>query len=141
LDRQTQTLFLTLGLPVPAVKFVVELLIAVVHAQSYPAALSALIRDSGLSLIIVFALSLILAILTWRRSRSFGLSKREQIAWMAFVLFFGVPAYVGFLLYRRWPIRQPCPNCQAHSPRDRTACAECGAPFPDPSLKGIEIFA
>jgi hypothetical protein len=141
LNGQTQTVVLALGLPVPAIKFVIDLLIAVYQTQSYPAALSALIRDSGLSLIAVFALSLILAIMAWRRSRSFGLSKREQIAWMAFVLLFGVPAYVGFLLYRRWPIRQPCPNCHARAPRDCTACAECGTRFPDPSLKGIEIFA
>ena len=54
---------------------------------------------------------------------------------------FRLPAYVGFRLYRRWPIRQPCPNCHAQAPRDRVACAECGTRFPDPSLKGIEIFA
>ena len=67
--------------------------------------------------------------------------EREQFAWAVFVLLFGLPAYVGFLLYRRWPIRQPCPNCQAQAPRDRVACAECGTRFPDPALKGIEIFA
>ena len=83
----------------------------------------------------------ILAVLAWRRSRAFGLSRKERITWTVFVLLFGLPAYVGFLLYRRWPIRLPCPNCQARVPRDRMACAECGTRFPDPGLKGIEIFA
>jgi hypothetical protein len=79
--------------------------------------------------------------MAWRRSRSFGCPKQEQVVWVVFVLLFGLPAYVGFLLYRRWPIRQPCLSCQALVPRDRVACAECGTLFPDPSLKGIEIFA
>ena len=79
--------------------------------------------------------------MAWRRSRAFGLSRQGQIAWAVFVLLFGLPAYVGFLLYRRWPIREPCPICQTQVPRDRVACAECGTRFPDPALKGIEIFA
>ena len=87
------------------------------------------------------ALASVLAVIAWRRSRAFGLRRREQIAWTVFVLLFGFPAYVGFLLYRRWPIREPCPNCHAQAPRDRAACAECGTRFPDPALKGIEIFA
>ena len=67
LDRQTQTLLLTLGLPAPAIRVVVELLIAVDQTQGYLAALSALIRDSGLSLMAVFALlSLILAVMAWQ---------------------------------------------------------------------------
>ncbi len=32
---------------------------------------------------------LVLAIMAWRRSRSFGLPKREQVAWAVFVLLFG----------------------------------------------------
>jgi hypothetical protein len=141
LDRQTLTYVLALGLPVPTIQFVVNLLIAIDQTQSFPAALPVLIRNSGLSLIAVFALSSILALMAWRRSRSFGLLKRAQIAWAVFVLLFGVPAYLGFLFFRRWPIRLPCPNCHAQAPRDRTACAECGTRFPNPSLKGIEIFA
>jgi hypothetical protein len=57
------------------------------------------------------------------------------------VLLFGVLAFVGFLLHRRWPVREPCPACHARSARDREACSECGAAFPAPGLKGIEIFA
>ena len=57
------------------------------------------------------------------------------------MILFGLPAYVGYRLHRRWPIRLPCPHCQGLAPRDRTACAECGDGFPEPAGKGIEIFA
>ena len=148
-DRSPQTKrrkpsCMTLVLPVPAIVFAIGLLlvIAIDPPQSYPAAVTALLKDSWPScLIAVLALSIVLAILVQRRSRAFGLSRREQIAWSVFVLLFGLPAYVGLRLIRRWPIRQPCPNCHAQAPRDRVACAECGMRFPDPSLKGIEIFA
>ena len=143
-DKATQAFLLALGLPVPAILFAIGLFLVIANdpPQSYPAAVTALLKDSWPSLLIaVLALSIVLAILVQRRSRAFGLSRREQIAWSVFVLLFGLPAYVGFRLYRRWPIRQPCPNCHAQAPRDRVACAECGMRFPDPSLKGIEIFA
>ena len=143
-DEATQAFLLALVLPVPAILFAIGLFLVIANdpPQSYPAAVTALLKDSWPSfLIAVLALSIVLAILVQRRSRAFGLSRREQIAWSVFVLLFGLPAYVGFRLYRRWPIRQPCPNCHAQAPRDRVACAECGIRFPDPSLKGIEIFA
>jgi hypothetical protein len=142
-DRQTQPFLLALGLPVPAIVFAVglALVIAIEEPQSYSAAVTAVLKDMGPSLIAVLSLSIVLAILAQRRSRAFGLSRREQIAWSVFVLVLGLPAYVGFRLYRRWPIRQPCPNCHAQAPRDRMECAECGMRFPDPPRQGIEIFA
>jgi len=79
--------------------------------------------------------------MAWRRNRAFGLCRREQVAWVVFILLFGIHAYAGYLLYRRRPIREKCPNCHSQSPRDRAACAECGRTFPDPALTGIEIFA
>jgi hypothetical protein len=133
-----------LEVPVPAIIAAIGLVrvIANVQQQSDPAAVTAfLMKVAGPSLIAVLALSIVLAILVQRRSRGFGLARREQIAWSVFVLLFGLPAYVGWRIYRRWPIRLPCPNCQALVPRDRVACAECGMRFPDPSLKGTEIFA
>jgi hypothetical protein len=142
-SKQTQAVELALGIPAPAILFVVELLrvIWTDQMQSYPVTLAALLKNSGPSLIAILALALILAEMARRRSRAFGLSRPEQFAWAVFVLLLGLPAYVGFLLYRRWPIRQLCPNCHAQVPRDRVACAECGTRFPDPALEGIEIFA
>jgi hypothetical protein len=138
-----QAFQMALVLPVPAILFAISLflVIAINEPLSYPAAVTALLKDTWPSLIAVVALSIVLVILVLRRSRAFGLTRREQIAWSVFVLLFGLPAYVGFRLFRRWPIRQPCPNCRAQAPRDRVACPECGTRFPDPSLKGIEIFA
>jgi hypothetical protein len=142
-SKQTQAIELALCVPAPAILFVGDLLImlGIDETESDPPVLSALLKNSGPSLIAVLALALILAEMARRRSRAFGLSHREQFAWAVFVFFFGVPAYVGFLLHRRWPIRQLCPNCRALAPRDRVVCAECGTRFPDPALKGIEIFA
>ncbi len=142
-DQATQAFQMALALPAPAILFAIGVLVVIATDPplSYPAAVTALLKDTGPSLIAVLALSIVLAILVQRRSRAFGLARREQIAWSGFVLVFGLPAYVGFRLYRRWPIRQPCPNCHAQAPRDRVACAECGTRFPDPSLKGIEVFA
>jgi hypothetical protein len=132
-----------LGLPAPAFLFVVEplFLTRTDRIQSYPAAFIAVLGKLWPSLLAVVALASILASITWRRSRSFGLPRRDQVAWLVFVLLFGLPAFVGFLLSRRWPIRQPCSICHAQAPRDRVSCAECGTRFPDPSPKGIEIFA
>jgi hypothetical protein len=141
--RRAQAFLMALGLPAPAIVSAIGvlLLIATEEPQSYTAAVPALLKDAGPSLIALLALSIVLAILVWRRSGAFGLPRREQIAWSVFVFLFGLPAYVGFRLIRRWPIRQPCPNCHAQAPRDRVACAECGMRFPDPPQMGIEIFA
>jgi hypothetical protein len=87
------------------------------------------------------ALAILLAAAAWRRGRAFGFSSRERTAWAAFVALFGLPAFVGFLLHRRWPSRLPCPHCRARVPRDRNACAGCEAPFPAPAPLGTEIFA
>jgi hypothetical protein len=143
LTEQMGIFRLALAVPAPAIVIVIEpiFLMGVDEAQSYPGAVSAMLRSSWSSLLVVFALTLVLAVMAKRRSRAFGLSKREQFGWAAFVFLFGPPAYAGFLLYRRWPSRLPCPNCHARAPRDRVACTECGTRFPAPSLKGIEIFA
>jgi len=129
--KQTRDLVGVLGFPVPAFVFVVIPFFD----------LAVLLKNSWPAFIAVLVLSLILAVLAWRRSRAFGFSPRERITWVLFVLLFGLPAYVGFLLHRRWPTREACPSCQTRVPRDRMACAECGTRFPDPALKGIEIFA
>jgi hypothetical protein len=132
-----------LGLPVPAFIAIVNplFLMGTDQSLSYPAAIAGVIRRLWPSLLGVAALTSILAIITWRRCGSFGLTQRERAAWLIFVLLLGLPAFVGFLLGRRWVVRQPCASCHALAPRDRDECAHCGTRFPDPSLLGIEIFA
>jgi hypothetical protein len=142
-NKKTRALWTAIALPAPAILFVVDLLFVteVDRIQSYPAVVIAMLKGAGPSLLVVIGLSLMLGIVAWRRSRSFGLSKWTQITWAVIVLLLGFPAFIGFLNYRRWPIRQPCPSCRAQTPRDRPACAECGTRFPNPSLKGTEVFA
>ena len=36
---------------------------------------------------------------------------------------------------------EECPACHQGAPRDRDTCLDCGAMFPPPALKGIEVFA
>ena len=138
-----QTVLLAAGIPAPAILLAIEPFMAFEtdQVQSYPAAVAATLEAFWPSLLADLVVSSVLALIAWRRSRSFGLSRREQVAWGVFVLLLGVPAYAGFLLFRRWPNREPCPHCHVRSARDRATCAECGTRFPAPSLKGIEIFA
>jgi hypothetical protein len=132
-----------LAIPAPAILLAVDIgsLYMTPPLPGSRATLSKLVRDSGPALLAVLLGSLILAFVAWRRSRAFGFSRDQQIAWTVFVLLLGVPAYAGFLLHRRWPIRLPCPSCRANVPRDRVVCADCGTRFPVPALKGIEIYA
>jgi hypothetical protein len=130
-----------LSLPSPASLVVVEPFFVRKSHQSYIAAVLSLVGSFWPSLLAALILASILAIMAWRRSRSSGLPKRERTAWAVFVLVFGFPAFVGFLICRRWPIRLACPTCYARPPRDRAACAECGTSFPEPSPRGIEVFA
>jgi hypothetical protein len=75
----------------------------------------------------------------FRRQRKFGLAKTWL--WVAFVMLFGGPAYLGYRFHHAWPVRLPCPHCRRSVPRDRPACFACGREFPTPEKKGIEIFA
>ncbi len=84
-------------------------------------------------------ISVILAVLCYRRQRKYGLP--WTWVWTVFVLLFGVPAYLGYLAHRSWPVRLPCASCGRPAPRDREACFSCNHDFPAPKPKGIEVFA
>jgi hypothetical protein len=143
LDDGMGTQIMMILLPSPAFLVLVEPLPLMNsdRSLSYLAALAAFIKQFWPPLLGVIAISSFLAIIAWRRSKSFGLPEREQVAWLAFVFLLGLPAFAGFLLSRRWVVRQPCTTCHALAPRDRPECVKCGTRFPDPALKGIEIFA
>ncbi len=93
----------------------------------------------ALPLLVVSLFSAVLAFLCWRRNRRFH--QPASIVWLVFVFLAGLPGLVGYLFHRRWPVLEACPACKQSVPRDRDACAECGAEFPPPPLKGIEVFA
>ncbi|HEX5105496.1 MAG TPA: hypothetical protein VFV87_16875 [Pirellulaceae bacterium] len=88
---------------------------------------------------IVLALSLAGAVAAYRRQRRFGLG--GAIGWAVMVFIFGIPGWIAYRLHRTWPVLEECPACDQSSPRDRDACLECGATFPPPELKGVEVFA
>jgi hypothetical protein len=140
--EQAERSLIALALPMPFVLVAAETFMPTVgRAERHPASRRALLKQTWPSLLAVLVLSSLLAAVAWRRARVFGLSTRERAVWAAFVLLFGLPAFVGFLLHRPWPVREPCPACHARSARDRETCSECGAAFPAPALKGIENFA
>ncbi len=141
--EQEDLMLFDLGMPAPLFQLLVRPL-AFMTADTNRTFLQAsrlLFQWTWPTMLGTFGLSLALAWLTWRRSRAFGLPRKDRIVWTVFVLLLGLPAYVGYLLHRRWPPRVPCPSCHEKAPRDREACAECGVPFPEPALTGIEIFA
>jgi hypothetical protein len=84
-------------------------------------------------------ISTVLAVCCYRRQRRYALPWPG--VWAVFVLLFGVPAYLGYMVHRLWPARLPCPKCGRLAPRDRPACAVCRQDFPAPARKGIEVFA
>jgi len=142
-SEQAQHSLTALAVPSPAVYVLAESLMAMQANQpeNIPSALGARLKHSWPWLAGVLALSSVLSAVAWLRARAFGRSPRGPMVWAGFVLLLGVPAFVGFLVHRPWPVREPCPHCNALCPRDRDSCSECGTPFPDPALKGIEISA
>ncbi|MDR3633485.1 MAG: hypothetical protein P4L84_06595 [Isosphaeraceae bacterium] len=142
INEEATSRLLGFALPAPAILAGAVLTMAMENPAFGPAtARGGLLKQALPALATVLVISSILAAVVWRQGRVFGFSQREQIAWAVFVLLFGVPAFAGFLLHRRWPAREPCPHCHVRSARDRDACTECGTPFPEPTLKGTEIFA
>jgi len=141
-DERTRTALAAVCLPGPALLAGVEAMMAMEHtSRGYFTALVAILRHTLPAIAVLLAFSAALATAAWLRCRAFGLPARERTAWAAFVLLFGLPAWAGFRLHRRWPVREVCSRCAATSPRDRPACASCGEPFAAPTLKGTEIFA
>ena len=104
-----------------------------------PAALSRSWSEFWLPMAAVSILGVVLAYRCYRRQRKYGLPWTGT--WTAFVLLFGLPAYLGYLAHRAWPARLPCPNCSERVPRDRPTCLACDKDFSAPALKGIEVFA
>jgi hypothetical protein len=143
MTQRTELFLMATALPAPVILAALEPAVVMQEPRwrSYVSAVGVVLREWWPPLVATAGLSALLAWVTSRWSRHFGHAPRERAAWTALVLLFGLPAFVGFWLHRRWPVRMPCPACRELAPRDRTLCAECGAEFPEPSLQGVEIFA
>lgn len=67
------------------------------------------------------ALSLFSGVLVWLADRRLANHRLPRsYVWLTFVLLFGLPGYIGFLLHRKWPVKEPVPA---------------------PQKTGIEVFA
>jgi hypothetical protein len=77
----------------------------------------------------------------WGLGRRLRLTFREQAAWAAFNLIFGVGGVLAFLSVQEWPTRERCPQCQKLRRVDREHCEHCGGGFAPPARNGTEIFA
>jgi hypothetical protein len=142
-SQRAESALVPLALPAPlVVAFVEPLIIAQIDlATGYGDGFSVMAREGQPSLCLVAVLSLVLAAFTWRRGAAFSLPFGERMTWAAFVLLFGLAGYVGFLLHRRWPLREECPRCHARTVLSSGGCVACRERFPGPVFKGTEVFA
>jgi ABC-type transport system involved in multi-copper enzyme maturation permease subunit len=76
----------------------------------------------------------------WGLGRRLRLSLREQAAWAAFNLIFGIGGVLAFLSVQEWPARERCPQCRKLRRVDREQCEHCGGGFAPPARNGTEIF-
>ncbi len=107
-------------------------------AATYGQALTASWHRYRGPFVAVSLLSIVLAVWCfWRHKRY---AQPGAWVWCVFVLLLGVPSLIGYLLHRRWPIRETCPTCGRRAVVDRETCQHCSAPFPSPPLKGLEVF-
>jgi len=112
-----------------------------VNSGQFPnrvSALTAVLSDTWPGLLTINLLGVALAYVCYRRQKQFG--QPWTSVWVGFVFLFGLPGLVGYLFHRQWPVRLPCPKCNALVPRDRESCFECGEEFPEPAPQGIEVL-
>ncbi|MGA2256110.1 MAG: hypothetical protein ABSG53_15795 [Thermoguttaceae bacterium] len=134
-----------LVVPVPlALAFVTMLGPPVDHlrnglAPNYATALAQVLAACWPAFLVVTLLAAALAWYCWCRHHRY--CQPSSVVWFVFVLLLGLPGLVGYLFHRRWPVLEKCPACGHVVPRDREACAQCGAVFPPPQPKGCEVFA
>ena len=142
-STRSDAVVLPFALPSPAILWFVEPLVIARNELSddYVGGFSVMFRESGVALLVLALFSISLAALTWRRGAAYSFSLGDQLAWFAFVALFGFGGYVGFLLHRRWPLREECPSCHAQTILVRGGCTQCGEGFPGPIFKGTEVFA
>jgi hypothetical protein len=109
------------------------------RAESFVDAFPQVLEFMWPAVLIVTVIGLIAAVAAYRRQQRFALP--HGLAWAVFNFLFGVPGWLAYRFHRVWPPMTPCPACHQPSPRDRVACSQCGAAFPPPVRKGIEVYA
>lgn len=142
-SERPEAILLPLAMPSPAVLLFVEPLMLgqTDLTASYFGGFPVMIRESGVFFLFLTMFAVGLAALAWRRSAAYSLSLGERLVWSTFVVFFGLGGYIGFLLHRRWPVREECPHCHAQTVLENGACVRCREGLPGPIFKGTEVFA
>lgn len=108
-------------------------------AQTYAECLAVTLPKTWPGALAVLVVSIVAAVFAYRRQRAFGLP--HAAAWAGFAFVLGLPGWLAYRFHRPWPVLEECPACHQPAPRDREQCLDCGASFPQPKLKGIEVFA
>ncbi len=132
-------------MPVPVVWTAISFVwapLSIMQSGKEPGYWSALARSLGRYWPGLLVNLVITAIAVWwciKRQRRYAAGWTRT--WVAFIALLGLPAFLGYLLHRRWPVRVECPACHERAPRDRLSCSACDADFPEPAAKGIEVFA
>jgi hypothetical protein len=108
-------------------------------AETFGSGLLSFLSEAWPAILIVAVIGAVVAAATLRRQRRYGLPHAGM--WAVFVFVFGIPGWLAYRFHRTWPVLEECPACHQAAPRDRPECLDCGARFPPPPLKGIEVFA
>ena len=109
------------------------------QADSYAAAFLPNLRRAWPALLGALLIGAACAAAAYRRQRRYALP--GAIGWAIFAFLLGAPGWIAYRFHRTWPVLEECPECDQPAPRDREVCTECGAIFPPPQLKGLEVFA
>jgi hypothetical protein len=110
-------------------------------ADSLGEALRLALRQYALYLLATIPAGAALAVACYRRQTHYQRSRAERIGWPLFVFLLGIPGWIGYRYCRSWPPLDVCPACHELAPHDQELCVVCGREFPQPELKGTEIFA
>jgi hypothetical protein len=85
------------------------------------------------------AILIYIPLVCWLGNR-YALPLSSRLAWAAFTLPAGFPAFVAFLSTHDWPARKQCAACGKLRVVDREKCEHCDADFPPSKAIGTEIF-
>jgi hypothetical protein len=123
----------------PLVFIMPQQLVQTGQADSYAAAFLPNLLRAWPALLGTLIIGAICAAAAYRRHRRYALP--GAVGWAIFAFLLGLPGWIAYRFHRTWPVLEECPACDQPAPRDRHSCIECGAAFPPPELKGVEVFA
>jgi hypothetical protein len=111
-------------------------------ASSYSEAVLLALSEAASPLAIAQVLSAWLAFLCYRRQVRYGITGARRIIWPIFVLFLGLPGWIGYRFGMSWPVLEKCPACGCPTPQDREACVRCDSEASSQVVfTGTEVFA